>query len=339
MDEILGYFRSHRFQRNGSDLQERASESAGAVVHAVVDTVKAHPLPTALIGSGIAWLIYERTSRRHDDEHPAISRHRSSVQPMHRGRYGDDTDSEPESGYYAESESSWPGGEPTQQALFEESGHGGGEEMSARGGMRSRISESGHRFRDRGKVFAEHAREQTSALRERTRDASASVGTRARSTYRRSRDAASQHPLEVGVMALAAGVLASLLTPNPRAVDEWVGPMAEDVADRAKEKAREAMDRGRHVLHAAADTARSEAKEQGLTPEQLKARAESVAKESIGNIQEAVSETTGKARSVAEETKASAKETARHEADEMRHGTERTDETAKRSDSGFSSTI
>ena len=69
---------------------------------------------------------------------------------------------------------------------------------------------------------AEAAREKMAAVRDRAGDMTAKAKDRAREAYTHTRErvatSADEHPLEIGLITLAAGLIAGLALPTPRAV-------------------------------------------------------------------------------------------------------------------------
>ena len=74
---------------------------------------------------------------------------------------------------------------------------------------------------------------------------------------------AQENPLGLAVGSLAAGFLIGLAMPSTSMEDERIGPIADDVKDKAKETGQEALDRGKQVAQQAAETAKETAKEAG----------------------------------------------------------------------------
>lgn len=66
---------------------------------------------------------------------------------------------------------------------------------------------------------------------------------------------AQRNPLGLAIGGVAAGFLAGMVLPSTRVEDERLGPMADDVKDRALEGGEEAIERGRQVAHDVADAA------------------------------------------------------------------------------------
>jgi ElaB/YqjD/DUF883 family membrane-anchored ribosome-binding protein len=73
---------------------------------------------------------------------------------------------------------------------------------------------------------------------------------------RRAKGMAQENPLGLAIGALAVGFVGGLLIPSTRVEDEKIGPMAEQVKDKAKETGQEAMERGKEAARQAADTAK-----------------------------------------------------------------------------------
>ena len=93
---------------------------------------------------------------------------------------------------------------------------------------------------------------------------------------RRAKSVAEENPLGLAVGAVAVGFLAGMLIPSTRVEDEKLGPVADDVKDRAKETGQEALERGKQVAQDAAETAKESGREHA---EELKGSAQDHAQE------------------------------------------------------------
>ena len=78
---------------------------------------------------------------------------------------------------------------------------------------------------------------------------------------RRAASVAQENPLGLAVGAVAVGFLAGMLIPSTRVEDEKLGPVADDVKERAKQTGQEALERGKQVAQDAAETARDSGRE------------------------------------------------------------------------------
>jgi gas vesicle protein len=74
---------------------------------------------------------------------------------------------------------------------------------------------------------------------------------------------ARENPLGLAIGAAALGFLVGLATPSTRVEDERLGPVADQVKDKARETGQEALERGKQVAEEATQAAGQTAKERG----------------------------------------------------------------------------
>jgi gas vesicle protein len=74
---------------------------------------------------------------------------------------------------------------------------------------------------------------------------------------------AQENPLGLALGAVAVGVVGGLLIPSTRVEDERLGPMADQIKDKARDTGQEAMERGKEVAQQAAQSAKETAQEAG----------------------------------------------------------------------------
>jgi hypothetical protein len=72
---------------------------------------------------------------------------------------------------------------------------------------------------------------------------------------------AEENPLGLAIGGVAAGFLIGMLIPSTRIEDEKVGPMADEVKQRAAETGQEALERGKQVAQDAAQAATESAQD------------------------------------------------------------------------------
>jgi gas vesicle protein len=88
---------------------------------------------------------------------------------------------------------------------------------------------------------------------------------------RRAKGLAEENPLGLAIGAVALGFIAGLAAPSTRAENERLGPMADQVKDKAKETGQEALERGKQVARQTAQSAKETAQQSGQEhAEQLK---------------------------------------------------------------------
>ena len=74
---------------------------------------------------------------------------------------------------------------------------------------------------------------------------------------------AQQNPIGLALGSVAVGFVAGMLIPSTRVEDEKIGPVADEMKERAKETGQEALERGKQVAQDAAQSAAETAKESG----------------------------------------------------------------------------
>jgi gas vesicle protein len=79
----------------------------------------------------------------------------------------------------------------------------------------------------------------------------------------RVKDTAEQNPLALAMAGAAVGFVVGLFAPSTRIEDEKVGPLADEVKSSAADAGQEALEHGKQVAQAAAESAVETAKQQG----------------------------------------------------------------------------
>ncbi len=72
---------------------------------------------------------------------------------------------------------------------------------------------------------------------------------------------ARENPLGLAIGAAAVGFVAGLLIPSTRVEDEKIGPMADQMKEKARETGQEALERGKEVARQTAETAKEAGRE------------------------------------------------------------------------------
>jgi Protein of unknown function (DUF3618) len=121
--------------------------------------------------------------------------------------------------------------------------------------VRSRVRES---FADK----KERLRAQMAGTTSRLGDATPG-GQEVKEGAQRAVGVAEENPIGLALGGLAAGFLAGMLLPSTRVEDERVGPIADEVKEKAMETGQEAIDRGKDVAGQVAEQAVDTAKEAG----------------------------------------------------------------------------
>ena len=88
-------------------------------------------------------------------------------------------------------------------------------------------------------------------------------GEQVKDGARRAAGVAQENPLGLVVGSIAAGFIVGLLLPSSRVEDRKLGPVADDVKEKAKETGQEALERGQQVAQDAAQSAQQTVQEKG----------------------------------------------------------------------------
>jgi hypothetical protein len=281
LDEVLDYFRSHGPDRDqvagkASAAIGKAGDTASQVMHVVSDTIRQHPIPALLVGAGIAYAVYESKAGQEEGYYEI-----EEDEDYFNSKYSyDDPGSSgfgPEGG---ELDTSEGGALKSSKEKVQEKLSAAGEQLK---GGTERVKQRAKEIKDgaarRGRVI----RIKASELKRRMAEGAQQKFYEKREQVARVTD---EHPLSTGLGLLAAGLLVGLAMPSTRKEDEYIGRASDRFKQRAKEQGQELMERGKNVANAAVSAAKETAEEEGLTPEQLKAKAGHVLSETKSAAQQ-----------------------------------------------------
>jgi hypothetical protein len=127
---------------------------------------------------------------------------------------------------------------------------------------RSKVSQATSRAKEAVTGSTAGAGDTAGGVATRVRDATPS-GDQVKRTARRAAGLAQENPLGLAIGAAALGFLAGLVVPSTRVEDERLGPVADQVKDKARETGQEALERGKQVAQEAAGAAVETAKQRG----------------------------------------------------------------------------
>lgn len=108
-------------------------------------------------------------------------------------------------------------------------------------------------------------------------------GDQVKDSARKAAGVAQENPLGLALGSIAAGFVVGLLLPSSSVEDRKLGPIADDVKEKAKETGQEALERGQQVVQEAAQSAQETVQEKG------REHGEELASSAQQNMQEAAS--------------------------------------------------
>jgi ElaB/YqjD/DUF883 family membrane-anchored ribosome-binding protein len=272
-----------------------ASAKAKDAYRTVARQVKDHPMPSLLIGAGLAWILVDAAAGDDEDDRGTYSRSRTT-------RYRPSPAGTPASRYRS-TPSLHPLSSGIEQSDVErEESEGPGFADKAKdvaGQAKDAVSGAAESVRDRISGVGDAAQGAVEQTRYAARSVSRSVESSYRTGAERFENAVEQYPLAVGIGFAALGVLAGVLLPRTRREDELLGEHSDQLIDAAKEKGQEVLESGKEVaqrvgtavadeaqnqglaskvgevIQKAKDEATQAAKDEGLHPEQIKGEASS----------------------------------------------------------------
>jgi hypothetical protein len=119
------------------------------------------------------------------------------------------------------------------------------------GRVRESISDRTDRFRRQMSGTASSSNDSTPDGRDMKEGARQAVGV------------AQENPLGLAIGGVAVGFLIGMALPTTRVENERIGPLADDVKEKARETGQEALERGKQVAQETAQSAADTARESG----------------------------------------------------------------------------
>ena len=245
-----------RVEHMVQDARDTVTEAGTSIV----DTIKANPIPAALIGVGLGWLLMSARSNRSSS---------SSARTMHRyraGNYGH----EGEGGYgYGHGEDRDESGslvDAPRRALRQGKRAVGNAVRSVEQGASQLAHQAQNTAHDLGEGvshFAEDAGHRVAEVAGDARDAAMQLADQANERGRRvARRAGRQimraergiettlreNPLALGAVALAIGAAIGLSLPSTHVEDEWMGEVKERLVERAEGVAGEVIQKAEETV-------------------------------------------------------------------------------------------
>ncbi len=209
----------------------------------IVDTIRANPLPAALTGIGLGWLLVS-------------ARQQNPAQPHYRAEdYRITNEHAPIAREY-----------PLDDELEGTDDSSAGEAL---GRARDKVGETATQAQDKAGDLAGRTKDGASQLGNRTRDRAGRLGSQARHQAGRAGSGFQrmlhENPLTVGTLAVGAGAAIGLAIPETSKEHEVMGEARDTVVEKAQEKAQDAQQRVQRVAEEAQGAAQQEAGNQGLT--------------------------------------------------------------------------
>ncbi|HKI02477.1 MAG TPA: DUF3618 domain-containing protein [Thermoanaerobaculia bacterium] len=235
-----------------------------------------HPMPAAVIGLGLGWLLVE--SSKGDEAHTGYDGRYQKYRSDYRGGSGD-------YGYgrssYGTADYEWESEQSSGRlsAAKDKARDLAGSAKDAVSGVGDHVGEAADWTKEHALDLGHRAKDQASALKGRAKYQARRAKTGFWQTLEES-------PLLVGAATLAVGVIAGLAIPSTEKEDELMGETRDHLFEEVREAGEQVLEKGKHVAEAVADKVKEEAKNQGLTPEGVVEKVRTVAKEATNVAKE-----------------------------------------------------
>lgn len=243
------------------------NEQAQQLPTMLVNSLKHNPIPAALIGVGIGWLLLESAnSKRRDDQYSDEAwRYRGSArsyggyQPSQYETYGKPNEYTG-TPYYADPYA--------QQGAYYGQSYSESDK-GALGQMREKVSEVGEQVRDtvqdaarqvshRASQMGEQVRDQFSSLEDETSERASQlqrstqhqaqkIGQQAQQVGHQMQHIVETNPLVVGAVVFAVGTAVALALPTTRRESQLMGEMRDRMFDNAQQMAGELANKAQHA--------------------------------------------------------------------------------------------
>lgn len=252
------------------------STTPGAFSANLVNTVRDNPVPVALIGIGVAWLM---AAGRQPRVAPAMRRQRYARRASFYPEV--DADYESDLGYYDQTAAgAGTSGEGIMSRAASKTSEMGRDMKDKASEVGQRISETASSVTDRVQQAGQSARVRMQETASSAQARMNEMSQRSREQYYRTKDRvgqfADEQPLVVGALGIALGAALGALLPTTRRENELMGRTRDDLLDRAKETAREQAEHVKQSAQRVAEVAKQEAerfKDEASTSLQGKAQA------------------------------------------------------------------
>ena len=255
----------------GGQEQGLASRTAGGIRGAgakTVDTVKQHPLTTALIGAGVAAgisVLAWRALRGSTGQDRGEEGREGRAMTEHRSEAADDAGEQAEGAY--EGEEGGDEGDDAEEGEDEDEPEASGAGEDEQGGRLGPVRAGASRLGQGAQRGYELGKEKLGDFWE-------------------------EHPLMVGAAILGMGVAAGMLVPATRAERKIFGRSSSNWTNKLRSAGRELLDQGKQMAGKVASEAgaalREEAEKEGLSPDKLARKVKRIA----GRIKDAISDAT-----------------------------------------------
>lgn len=231
------------------DMARHAADRVNDTRDGLLDTIRDNPIPAAMIGIGLGWMLFNGRRDTHTHSHSV----QAGTQPGYVGNINSVT--------------------PRLQQDDAAGGMGASISHDGNGGLRSqvgdvamqareKVSDVTHRAGERLGTVKETATETASDVAHRVQHAASDLAQTTRYQAGRAEDrfvrTMQDNPLAIGAVAIAVGMAAGFAIPETNREKEVLGPARDKLVDRARSAASQVKERATEVAERVKEAAEEE---------------------------------------------------------------------------------
>jgi len=219
------------------DMAERMSDTVYETRRGIMEVVKANPIPSAMVGVGLAWLWMNRSDAGSNGD--AWSRRQRGARTNYSmsGGQGRWSSSRSGSAFDDDRDDYYP---PSGQGL---AARAEGAIAGATGQARETANKIASKARETVHDVTDKAQQTAGYVAERAQNVARGAQNQARRVEETFVRKLNDAPLAVGAVALALGTAVGLAVPRTRVEDEWMGDARDNLLDKAQSVASETLDK------------------------------------------------------------------------------------------------
>ncbi len=250
------------------DMAHQAADRMSETKRGVVDMVRDNPIPAAMVGIGLGWMMLNGGSSDSNDVTQRYAsadrslRNRSMQQGSGRG-YGGNS--------YGDSYAGGSGGSGYGDS-YGSRGQGGSGSGSSDTGMadsiRDKASDIGGSVKNAAGDMTDSVKGAAGDLADRAQDVAGSVAQGTRVGARKVEDAFYENPLLTGAVTLALGLAAGLAAPRTHTEVQLMGDARDQFGDRMRHVAQDTKHKAEHVAERVMDETKNAVKQEGMPAKQ-----------------------------------------------------------------------
>lgn len=233
------------------DMARHAADRVNDTRDGLLDTIRDNPIPAAMIGIGLGWMLFN--GRRDTHSHSHSHSVQAGMQPGYVGNINSVT--------------------PRLQQDDAAGGMGASLSHDGNGGLRSHVSDVAMQAREKVSDVTHRAGERLGAVRDTASETAGDVAHRVQhvasdfaqtTRYQAGRAedrfvrTMQDNPLAVGAVAIAVGMAAGFAIPETNREREMLGPARDKLMDRARDAASQVKERATEVAERVKEVAEEE---------------------------------------------------------------------------------